>query len=166
MNCKGIYSYNLAYSFWYDFCHYKVQFLWCTYQTHFGAGTSQKVVLRLKSKIANIRVYKCVFTRVVIKIKTFHSCSTCFTLVSIVSHSCRTHVALMLLVSGTRVVKWTRLVANGVNEKENLFLIFLASKSWQILPPSNSAMCRLYRLFIIPNKIWFHPVAEALIIRQ
>ena len=37
-------------TFWYSFCHYKVQFLWCTFQAHFGMGTShfQKVVIRMK----------------------------------------------------------------------------------------------------------------------
>ena len=36
-------------TFRYSFCH-KVQFLWCTFQTHFGMGTSlfRKLVLRMK----------------------------------------------------------------------------------------------------------------------
>ena len=49
--------------------------------------------------VVNIRVWKYVFTRVVIKIKTFNSCRTRVTLVSFLQHSCRTSVALVLLVS-------------------------------------------------------------------
>ena len=37
-------------TFLYTFCHWKVQFLWCTFQTHFSIGRRhfQNMVLRLK----------------------------------------------------------------------------------------------------------------------
>ena len=37
-------------AFWYSFCHYKAQFLWCTFETHFGVETRhfQNVVLGIK----------------------------------------------------------------------------------------------------------------------
>ena len=71
------------------------------------------ILLRKRNEFFKKRKY--VFTRVIIKIKVFHSChnrvvrlATCRprkTLVSLVSYSFHTRVAL---VSGTRVVKWTR----------------------------------------------------------
>ena len=100
-------------TFWCSFCHYKVQFLWCTFQTRFDMGTRyfQKVVFRMKlflslwsfiCHIADTGVWKYVFTCVVIKVKNFHSCRTrvdrvslCRIRVAFVSlalHSCRTHV--------------------------------------------------------------------------
>ena len=55
---------------------------------------------------------KYVFTRVVTKIKIFHSCRTRVVRVALVSQSCptwSTRVALVLLVSDTHLVKLTRL---------------------------------------------------------
>ena len=52
-------------------------------------------------QIVNIRVWKYVFTRVVIKIKIFHSCRTHVVRVALVSHLCRsclTRVASVALV--------------------------------------------------------------------
>ena len=85
---------------WYSFCHYKVQFLWCTFQMNVAMETRhfEKVVLRKKlllsllsfiCDIANIGVWKYVFTRIVIKIFFFHSCRSCSTRVTLVSYSCR-----------------------------------------------------------------------------
>ena len=97
-------------TFWFSFCYYKVQFLWYTFQMHFLMGTThfQKLVLRMKlflsllsffCHIANAGVWH-VVARVVIKIKIFHSCRSCSTRVI--------RVALMSLVSSSRVVKQTR----------------------------------------------------------
>ena len=60
---------------------------------------------------SNYRGIKICFTRVVIKIKMFHSCHTrvvCVALLSHSCHSCSTCVALVSLVSGTSVVNQTR----------------------------------------------------------
>ena len=99
-------------SLWHSFCDYKVQCLWWTFQTHFGMGKMhfQKVVLRMKlflsllsfiCHIANIVVWKYVFTRVVVKIKICHSRRTRVVRVALVPYSCRlclTRIALVLLV--------------------------------------------------------------------
>ena len=111
---------------WYSFYHYRDQFLWCTFQTHFGMGMryfqrqylewsiSSRCNLSLDRHIVNIGIWKYVFTRVIIKIKIFslalHSCRSCSTLVALVlhsrrscctripfvSHSCRSCLALVL----------------------------------------------------------------------
>ena len=108
--------------FGYIFCHFKVQFLWCTFQMHFGIGMRhfQKAVLRMKFflsvqffiyHIVNIGVRKYVSTCVVIKIKIFYSCRTRVVRVLIVLLSCCTCVALVApvsLVSGTSVVNQTK----------------------------------------------------------
>ena len=94
-------------SLWHSFCDYKVQCLWWTFQTHFGMGKMhfQKVVLRMKlflsllsfiCHIANIVVWKYVFTRVVRVALVPHSCRLCLTriaLVLLVLHLCRIRVA-------------------------------------------------------------------------
>ena len=99
-------------TFWYSFCDYKIRFLHCTFQTHFDIGTrhSQKVVLKmilllsLQSficHIANIGVWKCIFTGLIMKIKIFHSYHARVVRVALVSHSCRscstrvTHVSFV-----------------------------------------------------------------------
>ena len=83
---KDIFSYNLVYNLWYRFCHCKVQFLWCTFQTHFGMETRdfQKVVLRTElflSLYSFICKYRCLKIR-------FYSCSYQNQIFSIVLHSC------------------------------------------------------------------------------
>ena len=71
--------------------------MWCTFQTHFGMGTRhfQKEVPRMKLLLslrsftchkANVGMWKYVFTRIVIKIKVFHSCRTRVFYVALVSH--------------------------------------------------------------------------------
>ena len=96
-------------TFWYSFYHYKVHILWSTFQMHFGMGTRhfQKVILRMKlflslqsfiCHVANIGVWKYVFTCVVIKIKISHSCRTRVVRVVLVSHSCWTLLARVSLV--------------------------------------------------------------------
>ena len=100
----------LCTTFWYSFCHHRVQFLWCTFQRHFGMRTRhfQKVVLRMKlfpslqsfiCHIANIEVWKYVFTRVIIKIKIFHSCRARAVPVAFVSYFCRSCNTRVRLVS-------------------------------------------------------------------
>ena len=67
----------------------------------------QKLVLSMKMflslwsfpcHIVNIRVWKYVFTRVVIKIKIFHSCLTFVVCVALVLHLCCARVARLTLV--------------------------------------------------------------------
>ena len=101
-------------TFWYSFCHYKVQFLWCTFQMNFGIGKRhfQKVVLRMNCSspynllFAILLILGCenVFSRVVIKIKFFYSFCTRVAVASFVQQFCRTCVALVSLGSGTCVV--------------------------------------------------------------
>ena len=122
-------------TFLYSFCHYKVQFLWCTFQMHFGMGTRhfQKVVFRMKlfspcnlsfaiqliqgceNLFSLMSLSKSKFlTRVALVSFVQHSCRFCVALVSLVSHSCCTRVvcvallSFVSLVSGTRVIKQTR----------------------------------------------------------
>ena len=114
-------------TFWYSFFHYKVQFLWCTFQVNFGIGTRhfQKVVLRMIVSLIVIfhlpysldRVVKIYFHSCRYQNQNFllvsHSCHTRVvhvTLVSFMSHSCCIRVALVSLVSGARIVKWARSV--------------------------------------------------------
>ena len=127
-----LYSINFCYSFF----HYKVQFLWLI-----GALFKHIFVPRMKlfvslkffiCYIANIGLWKYVFTRFVTKSQSFsllsrsrrsystgvapvlnscHSCLTCVALVLFVLHLCFicvTRVALESLVSGTCVAKNTR----------------------------------------------------------
>ena len=110
------FGYTIYYiTFWYSFCHYKDQFLWCT----FGMGTRhfQKVVLKMKLFLSllsftcytvNIGVWKYVFLRVVIKIKVFYLCRTRVIRVARVSPSCHTRVALVSLVPKLCCTRVTR----------------------------------------------------------
>ena len=100
-------------TFWHSFCHYKGQFLWCTFQTHFDMGTRHywKVVFRMKLflslesfiyHIANTRVWKC-FHLCRYQSQKFsvalHSCRSCIAIVSLVLHSCRSCLALVLYLN-------------------------------------------------------------------
>ena len=105
--CKGICSYNLVCNFLIQLCHYKVQFLWFTFQMHFGMGTKHfyKLVLRMKlflslqsliCHIANIRVCENIFSTCSLSKSKFltrvalvsNSCRSCRTRVVQVWHSC------------------------------------------------------------------------------
>ena len=129
--------------FGYSFCHCKVQFLWCTFQMHFGIGTRhfQKAILRMKFvlsvqffiyHIVNIGVRKYVSTCVVIKIKISHLCRTRVVRVLIVLLLCCTCVALVApasLVSGTSVVNQTKSIftfkcINVYYKQNNVFVFF------------------------------------------
>ena len=88
---------------WYSFCHYKVQFSWCTFQTHFGMGMRhfQKIVLTTKlflslqsfiGHIANISFGY-------IRNKICHSCRSRVDCVALVLYLCCAHVADVSLVS-------------------------------------------------------------------
>ena len=133
-------------TFWYSFCHYKVQFLWCTFETHFDMGTRhfQKVAPRMKlflslysfiRHIANIGMWKHVFSRVVIKRKIFHLYRTCVVRVAVLLHcccSCSTRHALALFeshsfrLSRTRVARvWHSCCKIDLILFMNTFLIFL-----------------------------------------
>ena len=125
---------------------------------HFGIETGhfRKVVLSMELflslqfftfLIVNIRVWKYVFTHVVIKIKIFYSCrsrvvrvalvpylchtrvtlvlQSCLTLVALVSHSfciLVARVALLWLVSGPRVVNQTRSDTLPKNNSNDAFI--------------------------------------------
>ena len=128
-------SYNLVYNFWHSFCLlqssvFMVHFLnvfWHGNGTFPEGSSWMKLFHSLKSficYIANILVWKYIFTLVFVKIKIFHLCHTRVVRVTLLSHSCLiciipvslllqsrhlccTHVSRFALVSGTRVVKWT-----------------------------------------------------------
>ena len=101
-------------TFWYSFCHYKVQFLWCTFQMNFGIGKRhfQKVVLRMNCSspynllFAILLILGCenmfsvvsllksnFFTHFALVSQSRRSCSN---FVALVSHSCRSALALVL----------------------------------------------------------------------
>ena len=94
--CKGICCCNLVHNFDIVFA-IKIQFLWCTFHTHFGMESRlfQRAVLRMNCSspcnysfaIQLIQRWKNVFTSVIIKI--IHSCRTCVIHVALVPHSCR-----------------------------------------------------------------------------
>ena len=95
-------------TFWYRVCRYKVQFLWCSFQTRFGTGRShfQKVVLlkwncfsscNLSFAMQQMSVLGCknMFSLVSLSKLKF---ITSVTLVSFVSYTCRTRVVLVSLL--------------------------------------------------------------------
>ena len=101
-------------TFWYSFCHYKVQFLWCTFQMNFGIGKRhfQKVVLRMNCSspynllFAILLILGCenMFSVVSLLKSNFsthfalvsQSRRSCSNFVALVSHSCRSGLALVL----------------------------------------------------------------------
>ena len=107
---KGICSYNLVHNFLIQLSlyqkSYKVQFLWCTFEPHFGVETMhvQKAVLRMKLffsfnlslSIQLIQGCEKLFSLISSSKSKFF---TRFALVSLLSHSCWTRVVRVALVS-------------------------------------------------------------------
>ena len=114
-------SYNLVYNFLIHLLLLKSSVFEVHFSNAFWHGkeafpkrsTSNEIVPLLvifHLRYSKYRVWKHVFTGVVIKIKNFHSCRTRVVRVALVSHTSRTRVArvprvaLVSLVSGARVV--------------------------------------------------------------
>ena len=103
-------------TFLYNFCYFKIQFLWCTFQAHFGVGLRhfQKVVLRMKlfslcnlslsyrqNRGGKICFHSCHYQNQNFSLVS-HSCRSCTTLVALaplMSHSCCTCVTCVALIS-------------------------------------------------------------------
>ena len=117
--CKGIFqlqSRASVYFFSYSFCHYILQFLWCTFQTHFAMGNKafpkssfqNRIVPFLvifhfpcsKYKVVEICFQSCRYQNQNFSIVSFSccSCSTGVTLICFVQHSCCIHVFRISLV--------------------------------------------------------------------
>ena len=113
--------------------------MWCTFQTHFGMGTRhfQKEVPRLKLLLslrsftchkANVGMWKYVFTRIVIKIKVFHSCRTRVFYVALLPHLRRAFASRVSPVSHLCRTYLVHFYVNEVFCLLNKFVLFMNQK--------------------------------------